>query len=563
MSHYSDAEDSIGESAESEGLRKRKVWDLENESLTSEIKELLDDDVNSLVEEDCVGCPLPSTPEDEAVLDSEMSEVLKAAVLGDELDITALAHNAASQAEHVVRKMIQAGWSVCHFRNLPAWLQDNDFLIFGHRPPLPSFRACFKSIFRIHTETANIWTHLLGCVAFIGLAVFFVIGPPEAMYLGEKIVFGAFFLAAITCFWFSTLFHTFCCYDPFYRNLFSKLDYCGITILIIGSFVPWVYYGFYCDFRWKIIYLTGVCFLGAASVIVSWWEKFSKPEWRLFRTGVFMTFSLAGLAPAIHFGVREGCHNYTAMKTLIWLFLMGTLHLVGAVFYTIRVPERFCPGLATYFLQSPPIQVEFQEKLVFCFFFCGAILCLGLSTLFHTVSCHSKNILNVFSKLDYCGISLLIMGSIVPWLYYSFYCHFRPKLVYTIVTCAMGVATMVVSLWDEFSKSERRHIRAGLFLLFGLSGVVPAIHFGMLEGWFTNIFQKSIASMILMGLCYIAGTMLYALRVPERFYPGKFDIWLHSHQIFHVFVLGGAYFHYQGLMEIARDRLEIAQCEIS
>ncbi|KAH0820622.1 hypothetical protein GEV33_002169 [Tenebrio molitor] len=88
----------------------------------------------------------------------------------DELDITALAHNAASQAEHVVRKMIQAGWSVCHFRNLPAWLQDNDFLIFGHRPPLPSFRACFKSIFRLHTETANIWTHLLGCVAFIGMS---------------------------------------------------------------------------------------------------------------------------------------------------------------------------------------------------------------------------------------------------------------------------------------------------------------------------------------------------------------------------------------------------------
>lgn len=49
MSHYSDAEDSIGESAESEGLRKRKIWDLENESLASEIKELLDDDVNSLV----------------------------------------------------------------------------------------------------------------------------------------------------------------------------------------------------------------------------------------------------------------------------------------------------------------------------------------------------------------------------------------------------------------------------------------------------------------------------------------------------------------------------------
>ena len=45
---------------------------------------------------------------------------------------------------------------------LPDWLQDNDYLLDGHRPPMPSFRACFKSIFRIHTETGNIWTHLLG-----------------------------------------------------------------------------------------------------------------------------------------------------------------------------------------------------------------------------------------------------------------------------------------------------------------------------------------------------------------------------------------------------------------
>lgn len=45
---------------------------------------------------------------------------------------------------------------------LPDWLKDNDYLLHGHRPPMPSFRACFRSIFRIHTETGNIWTHLLG-----------------------------------------------------------------------------------------------------------------------------------------------------------------------------------------------------------------------------------------------------------------------------------------------------------------------------------------------------------------------------------------------------------------
>lgn len=56
MSHYSDAEDTLdlfrdlpGCSGEGE-LRRRKGWDLdEAESMASEIKDLLDEDVNSMV----------------------------------------------------------------------------------------------------------------------------------------------------------------------------------------------------------------------------------------------------------------------------------------------------------------------------------------------------------------------------------------------------------------------------------------------------------------------------------------------------------------------------------
>lgn len=87
-----------------------------------------------------------------------MTEVLKAGVLSDEIDIGALAHNAAEQAEVFVRKVWQvASWKAVHFKNLPKWLQDNDYLHKGHRPPLATFSACFKSIFRMHTETGNIW----------------------------------------------------------------------------------------------------------------------------------------------------------------------------------------------------------------------------------------------------------------------------------------------------------------------------------------------------------------------------------------------------------------------
>ena len=86
-------------------VRKRHGWS-ENVSLASQDIDLLDDD-DDLVEEeeDGVGCPLPSTPEDTQLLEAEMTEVLKAGVLSDEIDLGALAHNAAEQAEEFVRKV--------------------------------------------------------------------------------------------------------------------------------------------------------------------------------------------------------------------------------------------------------------------------------------------------------------------------------------------------------------------------------------------------------------------------------------------------------------------------
>jgi adiponectin receptor len=75
------------------------------------------------------------------------------------------------------------------------------------------------------------------------------------------------------------------------------------------------------------------------------------------------------------------------------------------------------------------------------------------------------------------------------------------------------------------------------------------------------------------------GTMFYALRIPERFFPGKFDIWVsvsgplppwpklticfsqfQSHQIFHVFVVAAAFVHYHGISEMAIHRLSIGEC---
>lgn len=39
----------------------------------------------------------------------------------------------------------------------------------GYRPRLGSFSACFKSIFHLHNESVNIWSHILSTVVYLSV----------------------------------------------------------------------------------------------------------------------------------------------------------------------------------------------------------------------------------------------------------------------------------------------------------------------------------------------------------------------------------------------------------
>ena len=72
---------------------------------------------------------------------------------------------------------------------------------------------------------------------------------------------------------------------------FPRLDYAGIAIFIMGSFIPPLYYGFYCSRVLKIVYMSMICSLGVICIIVSLWDKFSAPHYRLLRAGKYVVKS--------------------------------------------------------------------------------------------------------------------------------------------------------------------------------------------------------------------------------------------------------------------------------
>ena len=62
------------------------------------------------------------------------------------------------------------------------------------------------------------------------------------------------------------------------RGYSHRFDYCGISFLTVGSFVPWLYYSFYCDWRLQVIYLSIVLILGIGAVVVSTFDFFAGPR---------------------------------------------------------------------------------------------------------------------------------------------------------------------------------------------------------------------------------------------------------------------------------------------
>jgi adiponectin receptor len=56
-------------------------------------------------------------------------------------------------------------------------------------------------------------------------------------------------------------------------------------------------------------------------------------------------------------------------------------------------------------------------------------------------------------------------------------------------------------------------------------------HFIFQFGFKEAMNQVSLHYTLIMGLLYLTGALLYATRIPERFLPGKCDIWFQSHQV--------------------------------
>lgn len=56
----------------------------------------------------------------------------------------------------------------------PEWLIDNHFILTGYRLGFSKVKDVLRSLFMIHNETTNIWSHLSGVLLFIMLMTYII-----------------------------------------------------------------------------------------------------------------------------------------------------------------------------------------------------------------------------------------------------------------------------------------------------------------------------------------------------------------------------------------------------
>ncbi|RWA09300.1 hypothetical protein EKO27_g5824 [Xylaria grammica] len=242
--------------------------------------------------------------------------------------------DAAIAAERKVSTALLLLWD-----ELPHWRRDNAFILSGYRPASNSYVSSFLSTFSVHNESVNIWTHSVGSLILVPLAALYLYAEIGPRYPGasptDELVFTCFLSGAVLCLGMSATFHALSNHSEPVAKWGNKLDYSGIVCLIVGSYVPALYYGLFCKPVLLSVYLYGIFLLGLGCGVVSWVEWFRTPRWRPYRAAMFVGLGVSGVVPVFHGLTIYGYHSLNERMGLNWVLFEGVLYIFGAFLYAV------------------------------------------------------------------------------------------------------------------------------------------------------------------------------------------------------------------------------------
>ncbi|KAH7021614.1 hemolysin-III related-domain-containing protein [Microdochium trichocladiopsis] len=230
-------------------------------------------------------------------------------------------------------------------------------------------------------------------------------------------------------------------------------------------------------------------------------------------------------------------------------------HLVPAVVFLVGECYilRHLAGKSSRFTST--------DLVAFSSFMLTASICFTFSALYHTFMNHSYAVDHLCHRLDMLGIGIFIVGDIILGVHIIFWCETTLRNIYwsmvrlgsnTIFVgqwiVVFGALTIITNIHPKLQSHKYRSMRTLVFVATGTSVVAPLIQ-GLDKFGLDLMSKKALIYTLVAKIgCLLSGTALYAMRFPERWWPGWFDM-CSSHSFMHILVVSAAVIQLIGYLQ--------------
>ena len=149
---------------------------------------------------------------------------------------------------------------------------------------------------------------------------------------------------------------------------------------------------------------------------------------------------------------------------------------------------------------------------------------------------HSESVRRLTYRFNYLGIVIPLWGTTVSNTYFGFRCESHLRHLYGLFASIAGLLYAIATLHPTFSGPTGRNMRTTMYLLLGMSSFLPIGHGVRLHGLEEHDRRIGLMYYVGLGLCHGSGAMLYAARMPEKWYPRCLDLVGSSYQLMHMLV---------------------------
>ena len=200
------------------------------------------------------------------------------------------------------------------------------------------------------------------------------------------------------------------------------------------------------------------------------------------------------------------------------------------------------------------LTVHSADVLAFTTTISSAAICFAPSATFHTLRSHSYTVHHLWGKMDILGICMLALGGGVSATYYAAFGQIALQRGFWALSLCSSAAAAYTLFETGVGGSKMRALRGGVFSLLALSAMLPIFQGVFVSGWEEACHRFGARWFLAEGIALSLGVGTFVSRMPERLSPGTFDVWGHSHQIFHACAVVGTVCHLMALVSSFRYR---------